>query len=246
MSAAVERRAVADDDLALADRHPDRRDVRRGLAARAVVVSVLAERRVRDDQRRDELGGEHPLGLVEAAGHPAGQARPGLGDLGVAQLGAQRRVEDPGGLGPDGRPAARRRGRRASPSPRSDRSGHGGLEQGLPPVLGRELGRERRVDPVDAALEGELLRGGDGDRVLGREVVLERDGGARRPSRAASVWTSLSKSTARGATMSRVRELAGLTTSSGWLGQDVGAEDRGQDQDQDPRPRSPGAARRCA
>ena len=36
------------------------------------------------EERGDELGGEHPLGLVEAAGHPAGEPRPRLRDLGVA------------------------------------------------------------------------------------------------------------------------------------------------------------------
>ena len=66
---------------------------------------LLAERRIRDDERADQLGREHPLGLVEAARHPARQARPRLGHLGVAQLGPQRRVEDSRGLRPDGRPA---------------------------------------------------------------------------------------------------------------------------------------------
>ena len=77
----------------------------------------------------------------------AGQAGPRLGDLGVAQLGPQGRVEDAGGLGPDGRPAARRRGRRASRCALSDRSGHGGLEQRLAPARRAEVGRERGVDP---------------------------------------------------------------------------------------------------
>ena len=65
------------------------------------------ERGVGDHERADDLGGEHPLGLVELARHPPGEAGPGVLDLGVAQLGPQGRVEDAGGFGPDGRPARR-------------------------------------------------------------------------------------------------------------------------------------------
>ena len=155
-----------------------------GLVARAVVVSVQAERRVRDDERRDELGGEHPLRLVEPAGHPAGQAR--LGSR-RPRCRAARSARSRRGPGPprSGRPpSARRRGRRASPSPGPRGRGRRS-RAGLLPASGDEVGRERRVDPRRRGCsKRELLGGRDRDRVLGREVVLERDRGARgRPRR---------------------------------------------------------------
>ena len=116
--------AVADDDLALEDR--DRGPATTAAAAlpRAWSVSSAAERRVRDDERGDELGGEHPLRLVEPAGHLAGEARPGLGrppcrGARSAAVASRTRAASVRTVGP----AGRRRGRRASPGPRRDRSG---------------------------------------------------------------------------------------------------------------------------
>ena len=65
-------RPVADDDLALADRDQDRLHLIGGLGL-GRVRQFGAERGVRDDQRVDELGREHPLRFVEAAGHQPGQ-----------------------------------------------------------------------------------------------------------------------------------------------------------------------------
>jgi hypothetical protein len=83
----------------------------------------------------------------------------------------------------------------------------------------------------DTASRRRLLVGGDRDRVLERERVLRRDG-VRGRSAAASVWTSLTKSTARGATMSRVASWPDVASSGARAG--CRAEDRGQGEDQDP------------
>ena len=148
MSVAVEWRPVADDDLALADRDQNGGHLR-GRGRPCGRGQRLAERGVRDDQRRDELGREHPFRLVEAARHPAGQARLRLVDLGVAQLGAQRRVEDARRLGPDDRPAGgvetdERRLRRLGQV--RDR----GLRAATSAPPRADIGRERRVDADDA------------------------------------------------------------------------------------------------
>ena len=128
----------------------DRRRRPRRPRSRGLVVERLVERRVGHDQRRDELGGEHPLGLVEVAGHPAGQLRPRLGHLGVAQLGPQGRVEDPGRLGPDRRPAWRVDGQRASRVAVVRQVRDRRLEQRAA-FLGGQVGRERGVDPLRPA-----------------------------------------------------------------------------------------------
>ena len=96
--------AAPDDDLARQDLDPDRQD---GLGPTVALLlgQLCAERRVRHDERADELRGERPFGVVEVARHQAGETGPRLGDLGVAQLGAQQRVEDARGLGPEDRPS---------------------------------------------------------------------------------------------------------------------------------------------
>ena len=83
MSVAVELRPVADDDLALADRDVDRRDVGRGLGLRGI-GEVGAERRVRDDERADQFGGEHPFRVAQITRHQTGQLTASDGDLGIA------------------------------------------------------------------------------------------------------------------------------------------------------------------
>ena len=99
-----QRRSAADDDLALADGDPDRRDAF-GRFALGRGRELVAERGIRDDQRADEFGGEHPFGLVETAGHQAREARLRGLHPGVAQLRPQGRVQDAGRLGPNRRPA---------------------------------------------------------------------------------------------------------------------------------------------
>ena len=96
------------------------------------------------------------------------------GDLGVAELRAKDGIEDAGGLGPDRRPAVavetgeRRRGR----SPTGPAAA---VSRSAARSSGVSLGREGRVDRDDVALERERLFGGDGDRLLAREVVLRVD-----------------------------------------------------------------------
>ena len=152
-----------------------------GVAGRARSASSLNEE-FGDDQRRDELGGEHPLGLDQAAGHPPGQPRAGLGDVGVAQLGALGRVEDAGGLRADRGPAlaassptsvaAQRRSGRAGP--RRRRSARSVGRQARP--------RTRRRPARRARSNARRLLGGDRDRLVRRVVVL----GRRRPRAAAA------------------------------------------------------------
>ena len=155
----------ADDDLALEDLRPmtgcDR--LRGAWPSPGSVSSWL----------NDEFGTTSGLissaasirsGVVEAAGHQAGEPRPGLGDLGVAQLGAQQRRRGPAPT--RSRTAAQRAGverERASSRGSSDRPGTA-VSSSDARLLGAEVGRERRVDARDALLEGELLLVGDGDR----------------------------------------------------------------------------------
>ena len=111
----AQRRPVADDDLALADRDGDRRDRLGGLVAR-LLGQVEIERGVRDDERADDLGGEHPLGLVELAGHPSGETRLACPrrPCRAARSAASHRGRAPIRSGPP--PSPRDRARRASPS----------------------------------------------------------------------------------------------------------------------------------
>ena len=108
---------------------PWRIETRTGATASAALVArlggeLLAERGVRHDERADQLGGEHPLGLVEAAGHPARPAGSGSRPPRVSRSSVRSgRVEDPGGLGPDDRPARRHRAPTSVARAASDRSG---------------------------------------------------------------------------------------------------------------------------
>ena len=173
MSAAVEQRAVADDDLALGDLDQDRSDGRFGAIA-FLDRQHLAERRVRDDQVLHELG--RPASARAASSPPAiSPVRRVLvvGDLRVEQLGAQDGIEDAGGLRADRAPgiaieSAQRLGGRFRQL-RQDR------RQQRRPVLGRHVSRVERVDRGDVALEGEGLLGRDGDGLLAGEVVLRLD-----------------------------------------------------------------------
>ena len=166
--------------------------------------------------------GEHPLGCRRGrrpSARPAGSAsrRPRCR---AARCAAWRRGRARPRSGPP--PSARRRAPTRVGLRRLGQVRDGRLEQGRA-LLGRQVGRERPCRPgATRSLEGELLLGGDGDRLLGGEVVLRLDGrrGRRRAPR--SVRTSLSKSIARGATMSRGARSPAVDRS-GSLGQDVGA-----------------------
>ena len=226
----IEPRALADQHFTLEDLHADIVDRLRGTVP-GLGGQLRAERRVGDKERTDQLARQHSLRLVEPAGHPAGESGPGFGDLGIAQLSAQRGVEHPRRLRSDRGPAscieADQRGLRAVRQVRDGR-----LEQRRTPVGGEVRGK-RRVDPDDPLLERELLLLRDGDGVLAREVVLRLDGraccGARlgRPDDADEVdrpggrdvaWSKLS-----GTYLERL------------VGQDVRPKDGGKRDDQDQR-----------
>jgi hypothetical protein len=141
----VESLAVGDDDLALRDADPDRIDGRGGRVA-GPVGEGLVERRIRHDERGDELGRQHPLGRVEAAGHLAGELRPRLRDVGLAQLEQQRPLEHLTCLRPDLSPTGRVQRDEARPCVLGEvRDRH--LEQ-RSPLLGGEVGAERGVNSV--------------------------------------------------------------------------------------------------
>ena len=75
-------------------------------------------------------------------------------------------------------------------------------------------------------VEGQLLLGGDGDGLVGREVVLVRDGGAGRLRAPPRSGPRSRRSSARGAAMSRGAR-SPSTRLERLLGQDVDAQDRG-------------------
>ena len=105
------------------DLDADRLDGRRGRVAR-LLGELLAERRVRDDERGDRA-------RRRASARPRRARRPcgWSGGSGSAATSVSRssvrsvRIEDARGLGADRGPALRRRVRRASPGARRDRSG---------------------------------------------------------------------------------------------------------------------------
>ena len=118
----------------------------------------------------------------------------------------------------DGRPVGRRERRERRRDASSERFGIGDLEQRR--ALLRRGGRPRRWCPTRETrlLEGDLLRLGDGDGVVGGEVVLRLD---RRPAPAParpSVCDALSKSSVFGRDDVARREVAGLVRSSGCCG----------------------------
>ena len=172
-----QRRAVAHDHLALRDLDADRLDLL-GRAVAGLIGQGLIERRVRHEQRPDQLPGQHPLRLVQVATHAAADGRPGIGDLRVAELGAQCPIEDPCGLGADGRPAGSvdrlQRGLGCL-----GQTGDRGLEECCPLFRG-EIRREGGIDTSHSLGERRGLLVGDGDGILGGEVELERDRRTRR------------------------------------------------------------------
>ncbi len=159
-------RAASDEDLALPDRDAHGLDglCGTGLGGRG---EFIAERRIRHDQVADQFRGEHPFRLVETAGHPTGKACSSLGHLRIAQLRAQRGIEDPRRFGPHGCPARGVELDQGRDGP-VRQVGHGRLEQRLA-VVWADVRGERRVDPRHARFEGDLLGARDGDGVLGRE-----------------------------------------------------------------------------
>ena len=191
---------------------------------------LLAERRVRDDEVADQFGGKQALRGVEPAGHEAGQARLRGGDLGVEEFGAQDRIEDARGFGPDRRPAVTiESGERGGG--RLGQVRQRGLEQGRA-LLGRHLGLEDRVDPRHVPLERERLFGGDGDRLLAGEVVHGIDvvAGLLACRRGLDVAVELDRDRRDDVGRDDVAGLEGERL----LRQEVGPEDRGQDEDEDP------------
>ena len=129
------------------------------------------------------------------------------------ELGAERRVEDPRGLGPDGAPSAAASSSLSVAWAVSVRSGTA-VSRNAGRSSARQLRRERRVDPLDPVVERAGLLGGDGDGLVG--VKSYWSGTAARAACAPrSVRTALSNSSARGATMSSRREVADLRSWTG-------------------------------
>ena len=173
-----ERRAVADDDLALADRDPDGLDASAAAAARAVVVSGRL-----NDEFGTTSGSMSSAASIRSASSSPPAIRPDrrvrVSSTSVSRSSVRsRRVEDPRRLGPDGRPAARRRGRRASPSAGSDRSSTAVSSRAFGPLSAIGRPRTRCRCRLTRLSKASCCAAAIGDRVLGREVVLERHGGA--------------------------------------------------------------------
>jgi hypothetical protein len=96
----------ADDGLVLEDRHADGLD-QLGEPLLLRVRPLLAERRVGDDERADDLRRQPALRRRQPSADPVDQVLADLGHLAVAQLAALDRAEDALGLHPDERPARR-------------------------------------------------------------------------------------------------------------------------------------------
>ena len=190
-SRAVILLAAPDDRLVLAVVDDDRRDRRPRPRSRACSVSVRAERRVGDDERRDELGGERPLAVVEAAGHLAGSGRRLVGSTSVSRSSARSVASRTRAA--SSRTAVQRSDVsawsvvRAASGQARDRRRRGGLA--APPSSSRA--RTPRRPAATWRLERATAGVGDPDRLLGRVVVDRLDGLAAASSRARSVWISL-------------------------------------------------------
>ena len=224
----VERLTGPGDDLVLGDADHDRGDGGR-LDLPFGLGRLRAERRVGHEQRADQVGREHRLGLAQVAGHPPIEPGPGLGDLVVPQLGPEGGVEDPRRLRTDRRPAQSvERDELGQRGIRQVRDGR--LEECLS-ILAGQLQVERGVDPVDPVIEGELLLGGDGDRLVGREVVLVGHG--RPGGLAGGLGLDLALEGQRAGRGDVTRREVALHEVERRLRQDVDAEDRGQRADQD-------------
>ena len=114
----------------------DRGDGLGGRGRAPASVSSALNDEFGDDERADELGGERPLGLVEAAGHPARRAGVRVSATSVSRSSRPQRARR-GRARPRSRTIGQRAGverRRASSARRRSRSGDGGLEQGRPLV----------------------------------------------------------------------------------------------------------------
>ena len=207
-------------------------------------VRVLVERRVRDDERGDELGRQHPLGLVEVAGHAGRRSSPGSGPppCRAARYAAcaSRTLR---GLGPDRRPAGRvdreQRGLRRLAQVRRSLSRAAPC---APPASGPSRTRCRRGGPARSNAVALLVRRSRSPL----SVVKSYCGGtAARGFRAGLLGEGLGcrTTTAFGAVMSLAGELAELVLD-GVLGQDVDGEDRGHGHDEARRGDRRGASRR--
>ena len=177
--------------------------------ARACSVRGWLNEELGDDERADELGGEHPLRLVEAArpcGRPAGS---GLVDLGVAQLRAHRSRRGPAPPRCGRPPSAPGRARRGSSrtvigQARARRSGAATRALG-----GVRSADERRVDAATRAARSATCCAAA--IAIAFSVVKSYCGGtaALAASLARRRSGPCSRSRARrGATMSRGRQLA--------------------------------------
>ena len=122
---------------------------------RSVSVSSSLNDELGTTQRADELGGEHPLGLVEVAGHPADQTAcgPRRPPCRGARSAASRR--GPARPRPGRRPARRVEGDERRLRASSGRFGDGRLEERLPVLGGRAARSKARVDAVDPVVEGD-------------------------------------------------------------------------------------------
>ena len=132
------------------------------------------------DERRDQLGREHPLRLVEVAGHPARELCPGLRPPPCRAARPAASLEDlRAACGPDRRPAGRVDPDQRAVAP-SDRSGTAVSRSDVRSSGVRSAPKavSTRCDPL---IECRGLLGGDGDRRVGLVRVLLRDGRARPP-----------------------------------------------------------------
>ncbi len=169
-----------------------------------------------------------------------------LGDLGVAELGAQDRVEDPRRLGADGRPAVAvepDERRRWAPS---DSAGEGGLEQ-RGAILGREVGREDRVDPADTCARTRAAC--SAAMAIAFSLVKSYCGSTRRArlgARALGLDVAVEVDRARRDDVGRGAMLAGLERRSVSFGRKSAPRIARQREDEDHATRSRGASRRCA
>ena len=235
---------VAAPDDRLVERDLDRLRLDRGRRAFLGGIRQLrAEERVRDDQRVDDRRRQRPLGVGDR-GHLAREAGPGVLDLRLAQLGPLRGVEDARSLGADGGPFLGSQADERQANVVRDAL-EGRLEERDPLLVGGPFG-EGLVDRPDALLEEALLILGDGDRPLGREVELEVDVVTcgvlelPRPDVADVLERPRGDDVGRG-------DAADVDPER--LREEVGAEDRGQDEDQadrrGPEARFVAAAERC-
>ena len=102
----ADRIALAHDHLALAETDRNRGHGQRRLLPGGI-GQLRAVRRVRNENRRHELGDQAPLRGLQPAQDEAGQVGLRVGQVGIAQLGLLELAEQPASFVADGRPAGR-------------------------------------------------------------------------------------------------------------------------------------------